>query len=184
MILCPLEMFPFPNNLLTPAFGTGRYLYVWVHSLTSVSFHVLDLVYVNLFVDRTPTEHWTLMALLTWMLQATTYQKMKELICWDVLYMAPSNSSPSWGSPTQLGRWFGHKRLSIGFILLTTWRYVLRYLCPIWVKSNINHVYISSWTLFPCKPVFKGEFYPKFMTNISGFLLLLLLFRLFCHGIC
>lgn len=80
--------------------------------------------YVNIFVDRTPTEHWTLMALLTWILQATMYRKVKEIICWDVLDIAKSNSSPSWGSPIQLGRWFGHKRLSIGFILLTPWRYI------------------------------------------------------------
>jgi hypothetical protein len=36
-------------------------------------------------------------------------------------------------------------------------------LVPTRVKFNFNHVYISSWIPFHCKPVFKGEFYPKFV---------------------
>jgi hypothetical protein len=30
---------------------------------------------------------------------------------------------------------------------------------PIWVKSNLNHVYICSWAPFTCKSVFNGKFY-------------------------
>jgi hypothetical protein len=36
---------------------------------------------------------------------------------------------------------------------------------PTLVKYNLNHVYINSWAPFPCKPVFNGEFYPKFVIN-------------------
>lgn len=36
--------------------------------------------------------------------------------------------------------------------------------CPTWFKYNLNHMYISSWTPSPCKPVFKGEFYQMFVS--------------------
>jgi hypothetical protein len=36
--------------------------------------------------------------------------------------------------------------------------------CPTWLKYNLNHVYISSWTLSPHKSVFKGDFYPSFVS--------------------
>jgi hypothetical protein len=29
--------------------------------------------------------------------------------------------------------------------------------CSTSVKYELGHVYINSWTPFPCKPVFKGE---------------------------
>jgi len=35
--------------------------------------------------------------------------------------------------------------------------------CPISVKCNLNHVYISSWALSPCKLIFKGKFYLRFV---------------------
>jgi hypothetical protein len=40
-----------------------------------------------------------------------------------------------------------------------------------WFKSNLNHVHISSWKPFPCKSIFKNEFYPMFIT--FGIILLL-----------
>jgi hypothetical protein len=33
--------------------------------------------------------------------------------------------------------------------------------CPTWLKYKLNYVYICFWVLFPYKPVFKDEFYPK-----------------------
>jgi hypothetical protein len=36
--------------------------------------------------------------------------------------------------------------------------------CPTWLKYNLNHVYISSWAPSHCKSVFKGEFYPRFVS--------------------
>jgi hypothetical protein len=35
--------------------------------------------------------------------------------------------------------------------------------CSTWFKYNLNRVYISSWVLSSCKPVFKDEFYLNFV---------------------
>jgi hypothetical protein len=40
---------------------------------------------------------------------------------------------------------------------------VLQSLCPTLVKSNLDHVYISSYAPFLCKSVFKGEFKSRFV---------------------
>lgn len=38
---------------------------------------------------------------------------------------------------------------------------MLWFLCPTWVKCNLNHVYINYWVSFPSKLIFNGKFYPK-----------------------
>jgi hypothetical protein len=40
--------------------------------------------------------------------------------------------------------------------------YYLKY--RTWLKYNINHMYINSWASSPCKPVFNGRLYPKFVS--------------------
>ena len=55
------------------------------------------IVLENSFCDRTSMEHRTLTMLLNWMLQATMYQKVKE-ICWDLLDIVRRNSTLSLGS--------------------------------------------------------------------------------------
>ena len=39
-------------------------------------------------------------------------------------------------------------------------RFMLWSLCLTLIKYKLNNVFISSWTPFPCMPIFKGEFYP------------------------
>ena len=36
--------------------------------------------------------------------------------------------------------------------------------CPTYLKCNLRYVYISTWTLFFCKSVFKNEFYLRFVS--------------------
>jgi hypothetical protein len=35
--------------------------------------------------------------------------------------------------------------------------------CTTWLKCNLYHVYVNSWTLSPCNLVFKCELYLKFI---------------------
>lgn len=54
MILCPLAMLPFPNNLLTPAFGIGWYVYIQLPSFCIYIYLLLALLKNKKFRGQNP----------------------------------------------------------------------------------------------------------------------------------